>query len=160
MENAFLFEKIEFAKAKQKAGKIVEANKIFQDLLKSNGESFVVLYSYGLFCRDLKNFVIAKRVFFSLIKNFPESINSFILLSEILRLENKFIDAERVLLKALENHPNHADLIYNFSLLYFSMRKFDNALSYINKAIKLSSSNDIYKFLKAEIHIHKYNFSI
>ena len=158
MENAFLFEKIEFAKAKQKAGKIVEANKIFQDLLKSNNESFAVLYSYGLFCRDLKNFVIAKRVFFRLIKKFPKSINSFILLSEILRMENKFLDAERVLLKAFENHSNHADLIYNISLLYFSMRKFDNAISYINKAIKLSSSNDMYRFLKAEIHINKYNF--
>ena len=158
MENVFLLEKIEVAKKKQKEGKIVEANKIFQDLLKSNSESFVVLFSYGLFCKDLKNFVLAKRVFFSLIKKFPESINSFILLSEILRIENKFLDAERVLLKAFENHPDHADLIYNFSLLYFSMRKFDKAINYINKAIKFSSNNDIYKFLKAEIHIHKYNF--
>ena len=158
MENIYILEKIEVAKIKQKSGRISEANKIFQDLIKSDGNSFIVLYSYGLFCRDLKNLDLAKKLFFSLINKFPKSINSFILLAEILRMENKFKDAERVLQKALENHSNHADLIYNFSLLYFFMRKFDDAINYVNKAIELSSNNDIYKFLKAEIYINKSNF--
>ncbi len=152
-----LFKKIEEAKIKQKAGNLLEANQIFQVLLKSNNDSFDLLYAYGLFCRDLKNFNLAKRVFVNLINKFPSSINPYILLAEILKIENKFKDAEGVLLKAIKIDPNHGDLLYNFSLLFFALRNFDNALVYIDKAIKLSKNNDIYKLLKSEIYINKFN---
>jgi len=152
-----LLKKIEEAKIKQKAGNSLEANQIFQGLLKSNNDSFDLLYAYGLFCRDLKNFNLAKRVFLDLINKFPSSINSYILFAEILKLENKFKDAERVLLKAIKIDPNHGDLLYNCSLLYFALRNFDYALVFIDKAIKLSINNDIYKLLKSEIYIKKFN---
>ena len=157
LEKTDLFLKIEAAKIKQKSGNFVEANKIFQELLKSHNDSFDLLYAYGLFCRDLKNFNLAKRVFVNLINKYPSSINSYILLAEILRLENKFKDAEKVLQKALKTDPNHGDLLYNTSLLYFTLGNFDYALSYINNAIKLSINNDIYKLLKSEIYINKLN---
>ena len=111
-----------------------------------------------MFCRDLKNFNLAKRVFLNLINKFPSSINPYILFAEILKIENKFKDAEIVLLKAIKIDPNHGDLLYNFSLLYFALRNFDYALVYIDKAIKLSINNDIYKLLKSEIYINKSNF--
>ena len=157
MKSKYLFKKIEFAKIAQKEGKVSEANKIFQELLKSNSDSYDLLYAYGLFCKDLGNFNLAKRVFLSLITKFPSSINPYILLAEILRLENKFKDAEKVLKKAINIEPNHGDLIYNISLLYFSTGNFDYALNFINKAIKLSINNDIYKLLKSEIYINKFN---
>ena len=69
-----LLQKIEEATINQKAGNFLKANKIFQELLKSNSDSFDFLYAYGLFCRDLKNFNLAKRVFLSLINKFPSSI--------------------------------------------------------------------------------------
>ena len=62
-----LLKKIEEAKIKHKAGSSLEANQIFQELLKSNNDSFDLFYAYGLFCRDLKNFNLAKRVFLNLI---------------------------------------------------------------------------------------------
>ena len=101
MKKIDLLKKIEEAKINQKAGNVLEANKIFQELLKSNSDCFDLLFAYGLFCRDLKNFNLAKRVFLNLINKFPSSINSYILLAEILRIENKFKDAERVLAKRL-----------------------------------------------------------
>ncbi len=157
MEKIDLLKKIEEAKVKQKAGNSLEANQIFQALLKSNNDSFDLLYAYGLFCRDLKNFNLAKRVFITLINKFPLSINPYILLAEILKIENKFNDAEKVLRNAMKIAPNHADLLYNFSLLYLALRNFDYALVYINKAIKLSKNNYIYKLLKSEIFINKFN---
>ena len=157
MKKIDLLKKIEEAKINQKSGNVLAANKIFQELLKSNGNSFDVLFAYGLFCRDLKKFNLAKRVFLNLINNFSSSIGSYILLAEILRLENKFNEAERVLKKAMKANPNHGDLLYNFSLLYFASRNFDYALIYINKAIKLSTNNDVYKLLKSEIYINQYN---
>ena len=41
--------------------------------------------------------------------------------------------------------------------MYFALRNFDYALVYIDKAIKLSINNDIYKLLKSEIYINKFN---
>ena len=157
MEKIDLLKKIEEAKINQKVGDFLKANKIFQELLKTNKESYDLLYAYGLFCRHLKNYNLAKRVFLSLINKFPSSVNSYILLAEILKLENKFKEAEIVLKKALKTNPNHGDLLYNVSLLYFVSRNFDYALIYINKAIKLYTSNDIYKFLKSEIYIKQNN---
>ena len=156
MEKIDLFKKIEAAKINQNAGNLLEANKIFNELLKINGDSYDVLFSYGLFLRDLKKFNLAKSVFLKLIKNFPSSIKSYILLAEILRLEKKLNEAERLLQKAMQVDPNHGDLFYNFSLLYFASRNFNNALIYINKAIKLSKNNDIYKLLKSEIYINQH----
>ncbi len=157
MKKIDLLKKIEEAKLKHKAGNSLEANQIFQVLLKSNNNSFDLLYAYGLFSRDLKNFNLAKRVFLKLINKFSTSINPYILLAEILKIENKFNDAEIVLLKAIKISPNHGDLLYNLSLLYFILRNFDYALDYIDKAIKVSINNDIYKLLKSEIYINKFN---
>ena len=90
-----------------------------------------------MFCRDLKIFNLSKRVFLNLINKFLSSINTYILLAEILKIENKFKEAERVLLKAIKIDPNHVDLLYNCSLFYFTMRNFDYALLYLDKAIKV-----------------------
>ena len=157
LEKIDLYKKIETAKKCLKEGNTLEANKIFQELLKTNNDSFDVRFAYGLFCRDLKKINLAKRIFLDLIKNFPSSISSYILLAEILRLENKFNDAEKVLKRAMQVDPNHGDLLYNVALLYFASRNFDEASIYINKAIKLSKNNDIYKLLKSEIYINQYN---
>ncbi len=157
MKKIDLYKKIEAAKINLKAGNTLEANKIFQELLKTNNDSFDLLYEYGLFCVNLKNYNLAKRVFLTLIRKFPASINSYILLAEILRMENKFNDAEKVLQKALKINPNHGDLLYNLALLYFALRNFDHALTYINKAIKLSRNNYIYQLLKSEIYINNYS---
>ena len=116
MKKIDLYKKIEAAKINLKAGNTLEANKIFLELLKTNNDSFDLLYEYGLFCKGLKNYNLAKRVFLTLIKKFPASISSYILLAEILRMESKFIDAEKVLQKALKINSNHGDLLYNFSL--------------------------------------------
>ena len=40
--------------------------------------------------------------------------------------------------------------------MYFASKNFDYALVYIDKAIKLSINNDIYKLLKSEIYINKF----
>jgi hypothetical protein len=67
------------------------------------------------------------------------------------------MDAEKVLQKAVKIDPNNGDLLYNFSLLYFASRNLDYALIYIDKAIKLSINNIVYKLLKSEICINKLN---
>ena len=70
MKNIDLYKKIEAAKINLKAGNPFEANKIFQELLKTNNDSFELLYEYGVFCKNYKNYNLAKRIFLTLIKKF------------------------------------------------------------------------------------------
>ena len=60
-----------------------------------------------------------------------------------------------MLLLARNIDPSNSDLMYNFALLYSTMKKYDPSLFYINKAITLNSNNEIYKVLKGEIFIRK-----
>ena len=55
-------EKIDEARKFQKLGKFKEAEKVYSDSLINNGNSFYLIYSYALFSKDLKNFILAKRL--------------------------------------------------------------------------------------------------
>ena len=70
-----------------------------------------------------------------------------------MRIENRLEEAEKVLLIAKNIDSSNSDLMYNFSLLYSSTKKYDLSLNYINKAIDLSNNIDIYKILKADVLI-------
>ena len=59
MKKIDFLKKIEEAKIKHKAGNSLEANQIFQELLTSNNEPFD-FSTLTVFCRDLKNFNLAK----------------------------------------------------------------------------------------------------
>tara|TARA_B100000989_G_scaffold38310_1_gene24261 strand:- start:454 stop:2274 length:1821 start_codon:yes stop_codon:yes gene_type:complete len=155
MNNLELLNKIQLANKIHKSGNSVEAEKIYQELFTLNKNSFELVYSYALFCRDLRNFKLAKQLLLNLINKFPLFINPYIVISEMLRIENKFQDAEKMLLKANKIDPNNGDLLYNLAIYYFSIKNYEYALNYINKAIKLSNLIDIYKILKAEIFINQ-----
>ena len=151
--NLEIIQKIQIAKQKQKLGKFEEAEKIYQELLFINNDSFDLNFSYALFCKDLKKFLLAKKLLVNLTKKFPSIINPYISIAEILRIENRFEEAEKVLLIAKNIDSSNSDLMYNFSLLYSSTKKYDLSLNYINKAIDLSNNIDIYKILKADVLI-------
>ncbi len=59
LKNIDLYKKIEAVKKNLKAGNPIEVNKIFQELLKTNSDSFDLLYEYGLFRKNLKNYNLA-----------------------------------------------------------------------------------------------------
>ena len=136
--NLEIIQKIQIAKQKQKLGKFEEAEKIYQESLFINNDSFDLNFSYALFCKDLKKFSLAKKLLVNLTKKFPSIINPYISIAEILRIENRFEEAEKVLLIAKNIDSSNSDLMYNFSLLYSSTKKYDLSLNYINKAIDLS----------------------
>ena len=151
LNNLEILEKIAVAKQKQKSGQYKEAEKIYQELLSFNTNSFDLLFSYSLFCKDIKKFVLAKQLLVNLTKKFPSLIKPYILIAEILRIEGRFVEAEKVLIMANDIDTNNSDLMYNFSLLYLATNKFELSIKYINKAIDLSNNIEIYKILKADI---------
>ena len=140
-----IMEKIDEARKFQKLGKFKEAEKVYSDLLINNGNSFDLIYSYALFSKDLKNFILAKKLLVNLIKKFPSKIRPYIVLSDILKIENRLLEAEQVLLLARNIEPANSDLLYNFSRLYWSGKNYGLALKNINKAIDLNNNIDTYK---------------
>ena len=155
LNNLEITKNIALAKEKQKLGQFKEAEKIYLDILSINKNSFDLTFSYAIFCKDLKKFVTAKQLLVNLTKKFPSLIKPYISIAEILRIERRFVEAEKVLLMAQNIDSSNSDLMYNFALLYSSINKYDISLVYIDKAINLSQSIEMYKILKADLLIRK-----
>lgn len=153
LSNLEIMEKIDEARNFQKLGKFEEAEKVYSDSLINNGNSFDLIYSYALFSKDLKNFILAKKLLVNLTKKFPLKIRPYIVISDILIIENRFLEAEQVLLLARNIDSGNSDLLYNFSRLYWSGKNYGLALKNINKAINLNNNIDTYKIFKADILI-------
>jgi len=153
LNNLEIMKKIEEAKKFQRLGKIKDAEKVYKDSLRNNGDSFDLSYSYALFSKDLKNYILAKKLLVNLTKKFPSEIRPYIIISDILTIENRLSEAEQVLLLAKNIEPNNSDVPYNFARLYWSGKNFELSLKYINKAIELNNEIENYKILKADILI-------
>jgi len=153
LNNLEIMKKIEEAKKFQRLGKFKDAEKVYADSFRDNDNSFDLCYSYALFSKDLKNYLLAKKLLVNLTKKFPSEIRPYIIISDILTIENRLSEAEQVLLLAKNIHPKNSDLLYNFARLYWSGKNFELSLKYINKAIELNNEIENYKILKADILI-------
>ena len=155
LSNLEIMKKIGEAKQFQRLGKLKEAEKVYEDALSNNGNSFELSYSYALFLKDLKNYALSKKLLVNLTKLFPSEMKPYIMISDILTIENRLSEAEQVLLLAKKIDPRNSDVIYNFARLYWTGKNFELSLKYINKAIELNKDVDNYKILKADILICK-----
>ena len=153
LSNLEIIKKIGEAKQFQRLGKLKEAEKVYEDALSNNGNSFELSYSYALFLKDLKNYALSKKLLVNLTKLFPSEMKPYIMISDILTIENRLSEAEQVLLLAKNIDPNNSDVLYNFARLYWSGKNFELSLKYINKAIELNDEIENYKILKADILI-------
>ena len=79
---------IQIARENYKQANIHQANEIYKKLINQKIYTYDLLFSYGLFNKEINNLKIAKNLFLLSIKKFPSEINSYILLAEILRKEN------------------------------------------------------------------------
>ena len=144
---------INIARNCHKEGNLYEANEIYKKLINKKIYTFDLLFSYGIFNKEINNFKIAKNLFTLSIKKYPLKINSYILLAEIFRIENNVDDALKVLLAAKQIEKSNSEIDYNLSITYKTIKSFKEAILSINSAIKQQPQNQIYKILKADILI-------
>ena len=150
-KNLVLIKKLDFAKRCLIAGDISQAEKIYSQLINNGFNSYDLLFSYALLSRNRSNFKLAKNLITLSISKYPTKIDQYILLAEISRLEKDFLKAQDLLLTASKINPKNSTTAYNFSLLYRDLGKKEEALSSINKAIKLNPINYVYMLLKADL---------
>ena len=156
-ENSLEIKKyIQIARKKLKEGNIYQANEIYKNLINQKIYTYDLLISYGLFCNEINNLKIAKNLFFLSIKKYPLKIKSYILLSEILRKENNIDDALKTLYEAKKVDKFNSDIDYNLSITYKAIKSFNDAISFIESAIKLQPKNHLYIILKADILIESF----
>ena len=144
---------IQIAKENYKQGKIYQANEIYKKLINQKIYTYDLLFSYGLFNKNINNLKIAKNLFVLSIKKYPSKINSYILLAEILRKENNVGDAIKVLHAAKKIEEFNSEIDYNLAISYKTIKSFREALVFIDDAVKKQPENKIYKILKADILI-------
>ena len=142
---------IHIARENHKKGNIYQANEIYKKLINQKIYTYELLFSYGLFCKEINNLKIAKNLFNLSIKKYPSKINAYILLAEILRKENKVNDALKVLYVAKKIEKLNPDIDYNLSISYKTINSFREAILSIDSAIKLQPKNQTYQILKADI---------
>mgnify|MGYP003323996101 CR=1 FL=1 len=144
---------IQIANQNYKQGKIYEANVIYKKLINQKIYTYDLLFSYGLFNKNINNLKIAKKLFVLSIKKYPSKINSYILLAEILREENNVSDAIKVLYSAKKIEEFNSEIDYNLAISYKTIKSFREASVFIDDAVKKQPENKIYKILKADILI-------
>ena len=88
---------IQIANENYKQGNIYQANEIYKKLINQKIYTFDLLFTYGLFNKEINNLKIAKNLFILSIKKYPLKVKSYILLAEILRIENNVKDALKTL---------------------------------------------------------------
>ena len=62
---------IQIAKENHKKGNIYQANEIYKKLINQKIYTYELLISYGLFCKEINNLMIAKNYLFYLLRNIP-----------------------------------------------------------------------------------------
>ena len=144
---------IQIAKENYKQGKIYQANEIYKKLINQKIYTYDLLFSYGLFNKNINNLRIAKNLLVLSIKKYPSKINSYILLAEILRKENNFSDAINALHAAKKIEELNSEIDYNLAISYKTIKSYKEALVFIDAALKKQPENKTYKILKADILI-------
>ena len=147
---------IQIAKKNFKEGNLYHANEIYRKLINQKIYTFDLLFSYGLFNKEINNLKIAKNLFFLSIKKYPLKINSYILLAEIFRKENNINDALKTLHAAKKIEKFNSEIDYNLSISYKIIKSFKEALLSIDSAINQKPANQIYQILKADILFETY----
>ena len=147
---------IQIAKKNHKEGKIYQANEIYKKLINQKIYTHELLFSYGLFCKEINNLDIAKNLFFLSIKKYPLKINSYLLLAEILRKENNINDAFETLNAAKKIEKFNSEIDYNLSIAFKTIKSFKEAILSIDSAINQEPDNKKYQILKADILIETF----
>ena len=150
-KDLFLKSKLDQAKNYLLSGDILQAKKIYSQLINKGITSYDLFFSYALLCRNCLEFQLAKELLIRSISKYPNQVNHYILLAEILRLEKDFSKAQELLLTACKLNSRNSNSFYNLSLLYRDLNNVEDALSAVNKAIKLMPNNYVYKLLKADL---------
>ena len=130
--------KLENANAFYNAGKMDEAQSLYEDVLKHNPNNKKVIYQLSLIALRKREYVNAEALLKKLIKLEPDNALYHCDLGAVLQEDNRPDDAIAALNKAIALQPDYADAYLNRACALTITGQIDNAIADYQSALKIN----------------------
>ena len=150
-----------------KNGNWNKAKEIYEHILKSDPDNYLVLQNYGPILSQLKEYKLAKNIFEKCLKINPKDSLLLYNYGKFFHIQKFFDKAIKFYEKSFEIQPKNNLSMYNIGNIYSEKKEFNKSIKYFEKTIKINPSNYLaynnigfcYKYLgnleKAEIFFKK-----
>ena len=118
-----------------------KAKEIYEHILKSDRDNFLVLQNYGTVLSQLKQYKLAKNIFEKCLK--INSKDSLLLYNyaKFLQDQKIFSEAIKFYEKSFKENPKNNLSLYNIGNIYLQESKFIDAINYFKKSIDTNPKN-------------------
>lgn len=124
-----------YAIALGERGNKAQADKIFNELLKTYPKDNALLFNYGVFKKATGDVNEAKKAYEKILKKAPYFVAANVNYGIILREEGKNSEALEKFANALRIDPGAADIIVERAKVYIAMKDTEKARADLNKAL-------------------------
>ena len=135
------------------------AQQIYQTLFNENPEHAAVLYPFGIFCLQNRDFDRARHLFEKLSAAKPELPDAHLNLGIVLGFQGKYESAEEKIKHALSLKPDNAEGWVALGLVLQRQKKTDEALECYRKALALRQDHVEARIGCGNIFLEKKDFS-
>lgn len=124
------------AYAHHRAGRIDDAARLYEKLLKMQPANADALHLLGLIAMQRRDFARARKLISAALIQHPDHPNLLNSLGETLRLAGAYPEAEPLLRRALQLAPGNADALNNLGVLLTASRRSEEAVSCFEAALQ------------------------
>ena len=105
--------------------------------MKKNGGSLKEIFQEALNFYNKKDFKTSEIYCYKILSIDPNHFGSMSMLATLSAIKGDFIKAKELLTKAVEIEKNNPLAIHNLATAYKELGKFDEAINYYNKVLKI-----------------------
>lgn len=131
-------DKLENAHAFYNAGKMDEAQSLYEDIIKLNPNNKKVIYQLSLIALRKREYTNSEALLKKLIKLEPGTPVYYSNLGAVLQEDNRPEEAIEILNKAISMNPDYADAYLNRACALTIMGKIDDAIADYQSALKIN----------------------
>ena len=145
-----------------KSGKLDQAKKLYEQVLRSDQKNFQIHLLLGILNNQDKNYKQAIIHLSNAEKIDEKDITLLMNLATAFHKLNNFDRSINYINKVLRLNPSNSDALNNLGNIYKDANQLDKSIEAFDKAIKLNHKNNIFKLNKANalIKFRKYNLAL
>ena len=134
---------IEKAFLAQQKNNILEAEKIYQKLLRLNIKNQILYFNYGLLLESQKKTTEALNIYLQAIKYFPKDPNFYNKLALLHKKQGEFKEAEKLFIKSIFIDSSFEFGYINLANLYIDLGKNKKAEEIYKKVLKVNPNSEL-----------------
>ncbi len=125
----------------QKKKNFFKAKEIYESLLKTNPNNFIILQNYATLLAQIKEYKKADEVFKKSLKIKPKDPLLLYNYGKFFHDQKNYEKAIRFYNESFEAEPRSAAPLYNIGNIYLSKNEFEKAIDFFKKAIEINPSH-------------------